>query len=199
MQRWLWSNGLLTCHWSFIQPRPVPGWCIRRSAQVEQSPDARSFHLAQRSGRLQYSGSARSQPGSCNPPAANVSFVRSADLDSKRSERPHPADSVEKLRCVKIVTKIRNILLARRLFVNEICISVLSRNDVLPNDCLSGRHRVFQHNPPKLPQCAWRLVCQRNDRVGLLILWRRVTAPSIARTLRSNGPFRLALNLPTCD
>ena len=41
---------LLTCHGSFIQPRPEPGYCLRQLAQVEQSPDARSFHLAQRGG-----------------------------------------------------------------------------------------------------------------------------------------------------
>ncbi len=36
----------VTCHGSFIQPRPEPGLCLRRLAQVEQSPDARSYHLA---------------------------------------------------------------------------------------------------------------------------------------------------------
>lgn len=56
--------GQLTCRGSFIQPRPEPGLCLRRSAQGEQSPDARSFHLAQRGGRLRWSGSAHSRPGS---------------------------------------------------------------------------------------------------------------------------------------
>jgi hypothetical protein len=36
----------LICRGSFIEPRPEPGWRLRRSAQVEQSSDARSYHLA---------------------------------------------------------------------------------------------------------------------------------------------------------
>ena len=57
-----------------LQPAAAgAGWCLRRLAQVDQSPDARSFHLAQRGGRLRWSGSARSQPGSGNPrPNAGV-------------------------------------------------------------------------------------------------------------------------------
>ena len=57
----------LTCHGSFIQPRPESKGCLRRLAQVEQSPDVRSFHLAQRGGRLRWSESARSRPGFRNP------------------------------------------------------------------------------------------------------------------------------------
>lgn len=36
--------GLLTCHWSFIQPRPEPVADLRLSAWVEQSPGARNPH-----------------------------------------------------------------------------------------------------------------------------------------------------------
>lgn len=41
----------LTCHWTFIQPRLECGWCLSRSAQVEKSRGARSYHLAQRGGQ----------------------------------------------------------------------------------------------------------------------------------------------------
>lgn len=41
----------LTCHRSFIQPRPERGGHLRLLARVEQSPGARNFHRVQRDGR----------------------------------------------------------------------------------------------------------------------------------------------------
>ncbi|GGH48327.1 hypothetical protein GCM10011341_09970 [Frigidibacter albus] len=54
----------VTCHWSFIQPRPEPVGHLRLSARVEQSPGARNFHCVQRVGRLRWSGAGRSLRGS---------------------------------------------------------------------------------------------------------------------------------------
>ena len=55
---------VLTCHWSFIQPRPEPSGHLRLSARVEQSPGARNFHHVQRDGRLRLSGAGRNLRGS---------------------------------------------------------------------------------------------------------------------------------------
>ena len=57
-------EGALTCHWSFIQPRPEPVGHLRLSARVEQSPGAQNFHCVQRVGRLRWSGAGRSLRGS---------------------------------------------------------------------------------------------------------------------------------------
>ena len=54
----------LTCHWSFIQPRPEPVADLRLSAWDEQSPGARNPHRVQRVGRLRLSGAGRSLRGS---------------------------------------------------------------------------------------------------------------------------------------
>ena len=54
---------IVTCHWSFIQPRPEPVADLRLSAWVEQSPGARNFHCVQRDGRLRRSGAGRSLRG----------------------------------------------------------------------------------------------------------------------------------------
>lgn len=58
------SYTLVTCHWSFIQPRPEPSGHLRLSARVEQSPGARNFHHVQRDGRLRLSGAGRNLRGS---------------------------------------------------------------------------------------------------------------------------------------
>ena len=42
----------MTCHGTFIQPRPEPDGHLCLSARREQSPGTQSFHLAQRVGRL---------------------------------------------------------------------------------------------------------------------------------------------------
>ena len=55
---------IVTCHWSFIQPRPEPSGHLRLSARVEQSPGARNFHHVQRDGRLRLSGAGRNLRGS---------------------------------------------------------------------------------------------------------------------------------------
>ena len=54
----------VTCHWSFIQPRPEPVADLRLSAWDEQSPGARNPHRVQRVGRLRLSGAGRSLRGS---------------------------------------------------------------------------------------------------------------------------------------
>ena len=56
--------GPVTCHWSFIQPRPEPGGHLRLSARVEQSPGSRNPRRVQRDGRLRWSGAGRSLRGS---------------------------------------------------------------------------------------------------------------------------------------
>lgn len=48
------ASAIVTCHWSFIQPRPEPGGHLRLLARVEQSPGARNFHRVQRDGRLRW-------------------------------------------------------------------------------------------------------------------------------------------------
>jgi transposase InsO family protein len=51
----------VTCHGSFIQPRPEPGCHLRLLAQVEQSPGARNVHRVQRVGRLRWSGAGQTR------------------------------------------------------------------------------------------------------------------------------------------
>ena len=58
------ASAIVTCHWSFIQPRPEPVADFRLSAWFEQSPGARNPHRVQRDGRLRLSGAGQNLQGS---------------------------------------------------------------------------------------------------------------------------------------
>lgn len=59
------------------------------------------------------------------------------------------ADSVEKLRHLKIASRFWNSVPSGRLLANCVCETALSWEAILANFVHSTKHRLFQHNRPK--------------------------------------------------
>ena len=81
----------LTCHWSLIQQRPVPGDGLRLLARVEQSPDPLHAMRVPRAGRLRWSDAGRNLRGSGSRGPSGA--ARCCSMSSnRRSDRGHGPD-----------------------------------------------------------------------------------------------------------